>query len=152
MSAKNHEAQSKDATNGSFDSINATSVTMSQAAARQITTERLSMTHASAKKIDARSAQLDHSSVFRLKAENAVLNRSAATFVDANEARLVNVNAVVIRGNTNAVEGDLKTVLHIGAASGNVHAILDTNSAISLGAAFGAAIVVFGFLARKLVR
>ena len=152
MSDNNHEAESKSASHGSFDSINATSVTMSQAAARQITTERISMTQASAKKIDARSAQLDHSSVFRLKAENAVLNRSPATFVDANEARLVNVNAFVVRGNTNAVEGDLKTVLHIGDASGNVHAILDKNSAMWLGAAFGAAIVVLGFLARKFVR
>ena len=152
MSTENNEAASKSATNGSFDNINATSVTMSQAAARQITTERLSMTQASAKKIDARSAQLDHSSVFRLKAENAVLNRSAATFVDANEARLVNVNAFVVRGNTNAVEGDLKTVLHIGEASGNVHAILDKNSAMWLGAGFGAALVALSFLARKLFR
>ena len=63
MSAENNEATSKSATNGSFDSINATSVTMSQAAARQITTERLSMTQASAKKIDARSAQLESSLV-----------------------------------------------------------------------------------------
>src|SRR6478735_8585025 len=137
MSTENNEAESKSATNGSFDSINATSVTMSQAAA---------------KKIDARSAQLDHSSVFRLKAENAVLNRSAATFVDAKEARLVNVNAFVVRGNTNAVEGDLKTVLHIGEASGNVHAILDKNGAMWLGAGFGAATIVLGFLARKLFR
>jgi len=152
MSTDTNDEESKSVTNETFESVNATTVTMSQAAARQITAERLSMTQASAKKIDARSAQLDHSSVFRLKAENAVLNRSAATFVDANEARLVNVNAFIVRGNTNAVEGDLKAVLHIGDASGNVHTILDKNSAMSLGAGFGAATVVLGFLARKLFR
>lgn len=150
--ATDNNAESTTVSNEKVENVNATSVTVTQSAVRQITAERVALSNASAKKIDARSAQLEQASVFRLNAENAVFNRSAATFVDANEARLVNVNAVLVRGKTNAVEGDLKTVLHIGEASGNVHAIFDNESAVRFGAALGAALVILGVLARKLFR
>lgn len=150
--ATDNNAESATISGDRADHVQATSVTVTQSAVNQITAERVTLTQGSAKKIDTRSAQLDQASVFRLKAENAVLNRSAATFVDANEARLVNVNTVVIRGNANAVEGDLKAVLHIGDASGNVHTIFDKESAARFGAACGAVLVVLGVLARKLFK
>ena len=150
--ATDKNAESRTISGEKVDSVNATSVTITQSAVQQITAERVALSQASAKKIEARSAQIEQGSVFKLKAENAVLNRSAATFVDANEARLVNVNAILVRGTTNAVEGDLKTVLHVGEATGNVHAIFDKESAVRFGAALGAALVVLSVLARKLFR
>jgi hypothetical protein len=138
--------------NAKVGDVNATSVTIRQASVDQITTERASINQSSVKQLDARSAQFEQSSVFRMKAENVVLTQSAASFVDADEARLVKCNALVVRGDTNAVEGDLKTVIHIGAASGNVHTIFDRDGALRFGLGLGASLVALGALVRKVVR
>ena len=120
--------------------------------ADQITVERASIAQSSVKQLDTRSAQFEQSSVFRMKAENVVLTQSAASFVNAGEARLVKCNALVVRGDTNAIEGDLKTVLHIGAASGNVHTIFDRDGALRFGVGLGASLVALGALVRRFVR
>jgi hypothetical protein len=148
----NDPGDSRTVSNAKVGEITATSVDIRQSSADHITTERATIHQSSVKQLDARSAQLDQSSVFRMKAENVVLTQSAATFVGADEARLVNCNAIVVRGGTNAVEGDLKTVIHIGEATGNVHTIFDRDGALRFGLGFGAALVALGTLVRKIVR
>jgi hypothetical protein len=104
------------------------------------------------KQLETSSAQLDKSSVFQMKAENTVISHSAATFVRANDARLVNSNAIFVSSPNMSVEGDLKTVLHIGNATGNVHMIFDKDGALRFGVGLGAALVGLGVLARRLFR
>jgi len=149
---QNGQPDSQTVSNAKVEAINATSVDVRQSAVDQITTERATIHQSSVKQLDTRSAQFEQASVFRMKAENAVLTQSAATFVDADEARLVKCNAIVVRGQTNAVEGDLKTVIHIGPATGNVHAIFDRDGALRFGVGLGAALVALGTLVRKIVR
>lgn len=149
---QNDRAETEDVSHGKVGTVNATSVTIKQSTVDQITTERATVGQTSIKQLDTRSGQFDHSSVFRMKAENVVLNQSAASFVDADEVRLVKCNAIVVRGATNAVEGDLKTVIHIGEATGNVHTIFDREGALRFGMGLGAALVALGALVRKIVR
>jgi len=148
----NDQGDARTVSNAKVGEINATSVDMRQSAADQVTSERATIHQSSVKQLETRSAQFDQSSVFRMKAENVVLTQSAATFVDADEARLVKCNAIVVRGGTNAVEGDLKTVIHIGEATGNVHTIFDRDGALRFGLGLGAALVALGTLVRKIVR
>jgi hypothetical protein len=88
--------------------------------------------------------------VISLDAENAVFTQSAATIVNAKDVRLVRSNSVVVKGAVNSVEGDLKTVIHIGDATGNVHTIFDRDGALRFGIGVGAALVVLSWLVRKL--
>lgn len=149
---QNDRPNAQDVSNTKVGTVNATSVTIKQSSVDQITTERATVGQTSIKQLDTRSGQFDQSSVFRMKAENVVLNQSAASFVDADEIRLVKCNAIVVRGDTNAVEGDLKTIIHIGEATGNVHTIFDREGALRFGMGLGAALVALGALVRKLVR
>jgi hypothetical protein len=148
----NDQADAQTISNAKVGAVNATSVTVRQSSVDQITTERASVAQSSVKQLDTRSAQFEQSSIFRMKAENAVLTQSAASFVDAGEARLVKCNALVVRGTTNAVEGDLKTLIHIGAATGNVHTIFDRDGALRFGVGLGASLVALGALVRRLIR
>ena len=148
----NDQADAQTVSNAKVGAVNATSVNVRHSSVDQITAERATIGQSSVKQLDTRSAQFEQSSVFRMKAENVVLSQSAASFVEADEVRLVRCNAIVVRGGTNAVEGDLKTVIHIGQASGNVHAIFDRDSALRFGVGLGAALVGLGALVRKVVR
>lgn len=134
------------------EAVNATSVEARQSSLGDVTAERASITQSSVKSLEAQSAQFEQSSVFRMHAEHAVINQSAATFVTAGDIRMVKSNALVVRGTTNAVEGDLKTVFFVGEATGNVHTIFDRESALRFGAGLGAVLVVLGTLVRKIFR
>lgn len=133
-------------------SIQAGQISLNRSTADSITSERASFDHSSVKQLETSSAQLDKSSVFQMKAENAVISHSAATFVRANDARLVNSSAIYVNSPNMNVEGDLKTILHIGNATGNVHMIFDKDGALRFGVGLGAALVGLGVLARRLFR
>jgi len=135
---------------GNHGTIEADTVTMDQSSADTVTAQRATVKQSSLKKLDARSAHLDQSSVISLDAENAVFTQSAATLVTAKDVRLVRSNSVVVKGTVNSVEGDLKTVVHIGDATGNVHMIFDRDGALRFGIGVGAALVVLSWLFRKL--
>ena len=142
----------RDFTGEKLGAIQAEKISLNRSTADSITSERASFEHSSVKQLETSSAQFDKSSVFRMKADNVVIIHSAATFVRANEARLVNSNAIFIKSPAMSVEGDLKTILHIGNATGNVHMIFDKDGALRFGAALGAALVGLGVLARRLFR
>lgn len=135
-----------------IDDVNGTEVDIRQSSVGSVTTERASVTQASVKQLDTRSAQIEQSSVFKLNAEHAVINQGAATFVTANDIRLVKSNALVVRGKSTVIEGDLKTVIFAGDATGNVHMIFDRDSALRFGAGLGAALVGLTLIVRKLFR
>jgi hypothetical protein len=132
--------------------VHATEVDIRQSSVGSVTAERASIAQSSIKHLETTSAQLEQASAFRINAEHVVINQAAATFVTANDIRLVKSNAVIVRGTTNAVEGDLKTVIFNGSATGNVHMIFDRDGALRFGAGLGAALVGLGVIARKLFR
>jgi hypothetical protein len=136
----------------SVGDISGTEVEIRQSSVGSVTAERASITQSSVKQIETKSAQLEQASAFRINAEHAVITQAAATFVTANDIRMVKSNALVVRGNTNAVEGDLKTVFFNGDATGNVHMIFDRESALRFGAGLGAALVGLSIIVRKLFR
>lgn len=147
------EASKKQEISGErVDSVTAEAVSLSKSSAETIKSERASFEQSSVKELETGSAQLDRSSVFKMRADNAVISHSAASFVRANELRLVHSNALYVNGPHTTVEGDLKTILHVGEASGNVHMIFDKDGALRFGVGLGAALVGLGVLARKLFR
>lgn len=135
-----------------LNEIQAERISLKQSAADSIKAERATLEQSSARQLEAGSANFDKSSVFRMQAENAVISHSAATFVRANEARLVNSNALIVKSSDMTVEGDLKTILHVGNATGNVHMIFDRDGALRFGLGLGAALVSLTVLVRRLFR
>jgi hypothetical protein len=149
---QNDRPDSQDVAHARVGTVSANSVNIKQSTVDQVTTERATVGQSSIKQLETRSGQFEQSSVFRMKSENAVLTQSAASFVDADEVRLVKCNALVVRGETNAVEGDLKTVIHIGPATGNVHTIFDRDGALRFGMGLGATLVALGAVVRRIIR
>ena len=145
-------SRKKEMTGERIASVQAEAVSLSKSSADTITSERASFEDSSVRELETGSAQLDRSSVFRMNAENAVISHSSATFVRANELRLAHSNAIYVNGADTTVEGDLKTILHVGNATGNVHMIFDKDGALRFGMGVGAAIVALGVLARRLFR
>jgi hypothetical protein len=132
--------------------IQAGAAHLDKSSAESITSERATIEQSSVKALETSSAQLDRSSVFKMRADNAVISHSAATFVRADDARLVNCNAIFVKGAETTVEGDLKTILHLGNATGNVHMIFDRDGALRFGLGLGASLIALGALARRLFR
>jgi len=145
-------SQHKTVSGGRVESVQAESVRLEKSSAESIRSERTTIEQSSVKELETGSAQFDRSSVFRMRADNAVISHSAATFVRADEARLVKCNAIFVNGAETTVEGDLKTVLHLGNATGNVHMIFDRDGALRFGLGLGTALVGLGVLARKLFK
>lgn len=135
-----------------IDDVNGTEIEIRQSSVGSVTTERATITQSSVKQLDSRSAQIDQASVFRLNADTAVINQGAATFVTANDIRLVKSNALIVRGKSTVVEGDLKTVFFAGEATGNVHMIFDRESALRFGAGLGAVLGGLTLIVRRLFR
>lgn len=131
--------------------IQATTVTLDRSGAEKIEAERVTLDRSGARDIQARSAQLDRSGVALLKSERTVLQQSSAVAVMTSEARLVRTKAVaVVSGNT-AVEGNLRTLVHVGPVSGGtVRTLVDPAGAIGFGAALGLVLLLFGRLFRRL--
>ena len=132
--------------------VQAGTVTVSRSSVDTITADRATIEQSSVKNLKADSAQFDRSSVFKMQAENAVISQSAATFVRADEVRLVKSNALFVRSGETTVEGDLKTIVHLGNATGNVHMMFDKQGALRFGAGLGASLVGLSVLVRRLFR
>ncbi|HEY8448477.1 MAG TPA: hypothetical protein VIL01_15355 [Thermomicrobiales bacterium] len=131
--------------------VQATTVTLERSGAERIEAERLTMDRSGAREIAAKSAQLDRSGVMVLKSDRAVLHGTSAVAVGAQEARIVRSMAgVVVSGNT-TVEGELRTLVHVGPTEGNVRTLIDPVGAAGFGAAFGLAVVMGGRLLRRFV-
>lgn len=131
--------------------VTATTVTLDRSGAEKITADRVSLERSGAKAITAKSVQLDRSGVLSLTSDNSVLHRSSATAVNAREARIVRSNVAILRADSVRVEGELRTLVHIGQACDNVKPVFDAQGALRFGAALGAMLVVGGRLLRLLL-
>lgn len=128
----------------------AQSVSMDRSGAEQITAERVHMDRSGAKTLTAKSAQLDRSGVVSLTADHVVLQGSSATRISAKEARIVKSNVGILRAETTKVDGNLRTLVHIGPACDNVKPVFDGAGAVRFGATFAAVLLIGGRLLRRL--
>jgi hypothetical protein len=129
--------------------ITATTVSMDRSGAEQITADRVTLQQSGAKSIQTKSAQLERSGVLSLASDHTVLHNSSAIAVKANEARIVKGRILFFRSDTTQVEGELKSLIHIGQACDGVKPMFDGQSALRFGAALGFVLLVFGRLMRK---
>jgi hypothetical protein len=108
------------------------------------------MDRSGAKSLAARSAHLTNSGVLVLKSDHAVLQGGSAVVVSAAEARLVKSRAVAVVADRLTAEGELRTLLHIGASDNCIRPVFDGRSAAGFGAAFGIVVLILGRLVRRL--
>ena len=130
--------------------ITATTVSMEQSGAEQITADRVSMDRSGAKSIATKSAQLDRSGVLSLNSDHTVLQKSSAMAINAKDARIVRSNVLVFRSGSTTVEGELRTLIHIGNACDNVKPVFGGADAARFGAALGLVLLIGGRLLRRL--
>lgn len=131
--------------------VEAATVSMERSSAETVTGQRVVMDHADARRVDARSAQLDRCGVLVLKSERAVMHAGTAGVIGAAEARIVRSRVGLVASGQTTVEGELKTLVHVGPVEGNVRTVLDPATAAGLGAAFGLVVLIVGGLRRRLL-
>jgi hypothetical protein len=124
--------------------IAATTVTLDRSGAERITAERVALDQSGARTIEARSAQLDRSGAVLLTAERAALNGSSAVVLRAGEVRVVRSKAVVLWAGKTTVEGEVRTLVHVGEACAGVRPVFDGRGALRFGAALGGVLLVGG--------
>jgi hypothetical protein len=132
--------------------VTATTVSMDRSGAEQISAERVTMNRSGAKSIETKSAQLERSGVLNLTSENVVLHNSSATSISTKEARVVKSNIAIFRSERTTVEGELRSLLHIGHACDNVKPVFDAQGAARFGAAFAAVLLIGGRVLRLIRR
>ncbi len=130
--------------------VTATTVTMEQSGAEQITADRVTMDHSGAKSIVTKSAQLDRSGALSLQSDHTVLQKSSAMAIVAKEARIVRSKVLFFRSDNTTVEGELKTLVHVGNACDNVKPVFSGADAARFGAALGLVLLIGGRLLRRL--
>jgi hypothetical protein len=130
--------------------VEAANVRMERSGAEQVSGQRVLMERSGARTVEARSAQLDRSGVLVLQSERAVLHRGTALAVTANEARVVRSTVGAVVAGQATVEGELRTLLHVGPVTGSVRTLLDPAGAAAAGAGFGL-VVLLGALLRRLI-
>lgn len=81
-------------------------------------------------RLECDEAHVDRSAVATLQARRAVLQQSAAAVVDSQETRAVDLTAAVVTSGKTTVEGTLKTIVHTGPVTGDVHTLLGGRSAL----------------------
>jgi hypothetical protein len=129
--------------------ITAATVSMDRSGAEQITADRVSLQQSGAKSIQTKSAQLERSGVLALASDHSVLHNSSAIAVKTSEARIVKSRILFFRSDTTRVEGELKSLIHIGQACDGVKPVFDGQGALRFGAALGFVLIVFGRLMRQ---
>jgi hypothetical protein len=130
--------------------VTATTVTMDRSGAEQITADRVQMDRSGAKAIDAKSVQMDRSGALSLKSDHTVLHDSAAVWASASEARITKSKVVLLVSAKSMIEGELRPLIHIGKGGENVKPVIDGGSALKLGAALGAVLLLGGRVLRML--
>lgn len=134
------------------DNVTGEHIVMDQAGAETITADRVTMTRSGAREIEAKSAQLDQSGVLELEADNAVLLNSTAAVVVAAKARIVGGKVGVLVSPSTTVEGSMRTLIHVGEATGDVKAAFDAKGAMAFGAGCALALLVVRGLLGRLFR
>lgn len=122
--------------------ITATTVTLDRSGAEQITAERVTLNRSGAKTIEAKSVQLERSGVLNLTTDSVVLHNSSATAVTTKDARVVKSNIAIFRSERTTVEGELRSLVHIGHACDNVKPVFDAQGAARFGAAFALTLLI----------
>ncbi len=122
--------------------VEATTVTMDRSGAESITADRVTMDHSGSRTLESKSAQLTNSGVVVLNSERAVMQGGSALLIKAAAARIIKSKALAIVSDNTTVEGELKTILHIGPVSGDLRPVLDTKGAAGLGAGLGIALLL----------
>ncbi|HET7092065.1 MAG TPA: hypothetical protein VFI22_01270 [Thermomicrobiales bacterium] len=132
--------------------VRAANVTMEKSGAEAIVAERLSMENSGAKSIEAKSAQIEQSGIMTLRSDNASVYQSSALAVFGKTIRLAKSAALIVKADRVEADAGTRVLLHIGSAADGTRPALDAAGAAAFGAAFGAVVLLFGSLLRRLFR
>jgi hypothetical protein len=131
--------------------VDAGTVTMDRSGAESISAERVTMERSGSRTLEAKSVQMANSGVVMLNSDHTVLQGGSALFVKSRDARIVKSKAVALIAENAIVEGELKTLVHVGPASGNVKTFVDAKGAGALGVGLAVVLLLFGRLFRRKV-
>jgi hypothetical protein len=99
--------------------------------------------HADASTVSADRVHIEQSSARTVTADDVVIDQSAIKEVTAQSATITQSASLLFRG------GDVALV-HIGPTEGPIKPVLDAQSAVALGAGFGATLIILSRLLRRL--
>ena len=131
--------------------VSASRVALEQSTAKSITADHATLRQSAVRNITAETATMTQSAAFRLKSGDLAIHESPLGFVSSDRVDIFDSVIGVVNGPINVSEGTARVLVQIGPADPSVKPVLNAQAALSLGAGFGATIVVLSRLLRRLL-
>lgn len=132
-------------------SVQADSVRIEQSSARTVTAGDVVIDQSAIKDVSAQSATVTQSAAFRFTGGDVAFHESFVGSASAQRVDLFDSTVGFVKGPVSINEGSTRILVHLGPASGSLRPVLDAQSAVALGAGFGAALVILSRLLRRLL-
>jgi hypothetical protein len=131
--------------------ISAGRVALEQSTAKSISADHVTLRQSAVRNITAETATMTQSAAFRLKSGDLAVHESPLGIVSSDRVDIFDSVIGVVNGPINVGEGSARVLVQIGPADPAVKPVLNAQAALSLGAGFGATIVLLSRLLRRLL-
>jgi hypothetical protein len=132
-------------------SVQADSVHIEQSSARSIAATDVVIDQSAIKDVTTQSATVSQSASLLLKGSDVAFHESVVGYASADRVDLIDSTVGILKGPVSVSEGSSRVLVHIGPADGAIKPVLDAQSAVALGAGFGATLVILSRLLRRLL-
>jgi hypothetical protein len=132
-------------------SVQAASVHIEQSSARAVSADDVVIDQSAIKDVTARSATVTQSASAIFKGDDVAFHESVVGFASARRLDLIDSSVGLVAGPVSVSEGQSRILVHIGPADGSIKSVLNAQSAVALGAGFGATLVILSRLLRRLL-
>ena len=131
--------------------VSATRVSLEESTAKSIRAEYVTLNRSAVKSISADTLQMTQAAAFQVTSADTAMHDSSAALISADRVDVFDSVIGAVRGPVTVNEGSTRIFLQVGPADPAARPMLNAQSAIGLGAGFGATIVLLSRLLRRLL-
>jgi 3D (Asp-Asp-Asp) domain-containing protein len=131
--------------------VSATRVSLEESTAKSITAEHVTLNRSAVKSIAADTLQMTQAAAFQMTSADTAMHDSSAGMITADRVDVFDSVIGAVLGPVTVGEGSTRIFLQVGPADPAARPVLNAQSALGLGAGFGATIVLLSRLLRRLL-
>ena len=116
-----------------------------------ITADEVSIDQSAVKQINTTSATVSQSASLLFKGDDVAFHESVLGIASAQRLDLIDSTVGIVNGPVSVNQGSARILIHVGPVEGSIKPVLNAQSAVALGAGFGATLAILSRLLRRLL-
>jgi hypothetical protein len=133
------------------ESVTADRVSIEQSSAKAVSADHVSINQSGVKTVTASNATMTQSAALVFNGDDVAIHEGAIGIARAGRVDLFDSSVGLVTGPVTIGEGSARILVHLGSADGAIKPVLDTRSALALGAGFASTLVILSRLLRRLL-